>query len=52
MRLKSFVGLLAIIKGWGEAVDFEVGVFDKGGLAPLAGDYAVGGLDVAVDWCS
>jgi hypothetical protein len=40
---------LAVVEGWGEAVDSEVGVFNEGGLAPLSGGYSVGRLDVAVN---
>jgi hypothetical protein len=49
VRFEAFVGLLAVVEGRGEAVDFDVGVLDEGGFTPFSGFYCVFGLDVAVD---
>lgn len=49
VRFQTFVGLLAVVEGWAEAVDLHERRGDEGGLAPGAGGDVVFGLDMAVD---
>ena len=46
---QAFVGLLAVVQGWGEAVDAQIWICDEGRLAPLSGLDMIVGFDVAVD---
>lgn len=46
---QAFVGLLAVIKCWGEAVHAQIWIRDEGRLAPFSGLDVVVGFDMAVD---